>query len=260
MGQSTVPGLFATGNLTDPSMQVLQAAAHGSRVGSMVAFALADDDVRAGSHPSGGQTDWEHRYGTAEPVWSANPNGSLLAEVGDLAVGRALDVGAGEGADALWLAERGWETTACDISGNALARVHSEAERRGLPVRLLRADANDLGAFGEQTYDLVCAQYAPLPRTPDHRGLLNLLGAVAPGGTLVLVGHHFAGSAERHDGATESHMFDAEAYVSVEHVAAALREVSGWRIEVHETRPRPPGAASTHHVDDVVLRAVRLTR
>ena len=256
-GQTSVPGLYAAGNLTDPSMQVLQAAAHGSQVGAMIAFSLADDDVRARTRISGEEADWDYRYGAEDRMWSSNPNGTLVREVADLAPGRALDVGAGEGADALWLAERGWEVTASDISGNALARVGAEAERRGLAVRSLRADANDPAAFGTGTYDLVSLQYGSFLRTPDQRGLRNLLDAVAPGGTLLVVGHDLTPLREPVDVTSQTRIFDPDAYVGVEEIAGALGDTGGWGVEVHETRPRPSGASSTHHVNDVVLRATR---
>lgn len=256
-GQTSVPGVYAAGNVTDPSMQVLQAAADGARVAAMIAFSLAGEDMATGVRLSGPVRDWDHRYSGEERVWSANPNGTLVAEAADLPPGRALDVGAGEGADALWLAERGWKVTACDISGNALARVSAEAGRRGLDVQCLRADANDPGAFGADTYDLVSLQYGSFHRTPEQRGLRNLLGAVAPGGTLLVVGHDLAPVREPVDVATQTRVYDPEAYVGIEEIAAALRADGAWTIEVHQTRPRPPGAASTHHVDDVVLRAVR---
>jgi thioredoxin reductase/SAM-dependent methyltransferase len=256
-GETAVPGIYAAGNLTDPTMQVLQAAAHGSRVGSMIAFSLAADDLSAGVRTSGGQADWDLRYGGEDRVWSPHPNGTLAAEVADVPPARALDIGAGEGADALWLAERGWRVTACDISGNALARVAAEAGRRGLDVRCLRADANDLDAFGPDTYDLVSLQYGSFLRTPDQRGLRNVLATVAPGGTLLVVGHDLAPVREPLDVTTQTRMYDPEAYVGVDEFAAALDDDASWKVEVHETRPRPPGAASTHHVDDVVLRATR---
>lgn len=178
----------------------------------------------------------------------------------DLEPGRALDIGAGEGADALWLAERGWEATAADFSGNALQRVSAEAHRRGLSVTRLRGDANDLDAFAAQAYDLVSLQYGSFLRTPDQRGLRNLLGAVAPGGILLVVGHDLSPLHDPVDVATQTRMYDPEAYVGVEQILATISEVDGWKIEVHETRPRPPGAASAHHVSDVVLRASRLGR
>lgn len=254
-GQTSVPGLYAAGNLTDPSLQVLPAAAHGSRVGAMIAFSLAGEDVQAQVRPSGEQADWDHRYGGEERIWSADPNGTFIREVTGLAPGRALDVGAGEGADVLWLAERGWQVTAADISVNALARVSAEADRRRLVVDTLRGDANDLDAYPSGSFDLVSLQYGSFLRTPDQRGPRNLLGAVAPGGTLLVVGHDLTPFLGPLDVSTQTFMFDPAAYVGVEEIAAALRELDGWTIEVQEVRDRPSGAASTHHVSDVVLRA-----
>ncbi len=257
-GETTVSGVYAAGNVTDPSLQVLPSAAAGSQVGAMIAFSLAEEDLRNAARLSGEKADWDHRYGGVERAWSGNPNGTLVHEITDLAPGRALDVGAGEGADALWLAERGWKVTATDISGNALARVRTEAERRGLAIDLVCGDANDPAPFGTETFDLVSLQYGSFKRTPDQRGLRSLLGAVAPGGTLLVVHHDLAPFSEPFDVATQTRMYDPEAFVGVDDVATALTaDPETWHIEVHETRPRPPGAASTHHVADVVLRATR---
>ena len=134
-GATAVPGLYAAGNVTDPSQQVLQAAADGSRVGAMISFSLAHDDIRAAARPSANEADWDHRYG-GDQMWSGNPNGTLVNEISGLGPGRALDVGAGEGGDALWLAEQGWIVTASDISQRALDRVHAEAKRRGRTRRV----------------------------------------------------------------------------------------------------------------------------
>jgi thioredoxin reductase/SAM-dependent methyltransferase len=257
-GETAVPGVYAAGNVTDPSLQVLPSAAQGSQVGAMIAFDLAEEDLRAAARPSGEAADWDHRYAGAGRAWSGNPNGTFVQEAAGLAPGRALDVGAGEGADALWLAGRGWKVTATDISGNALARVRAEAERRGLTVELLRGDANDPAPFGTGTFDLVSLQYGSFKRTPDRRGLRNLLAAVAPGGTLLVVHHDLAPLREPVDVAAETRMYDPRAFVGIDEFAAALAaDPDRWDIETHETRPRPPGAASTHHVDDVVLRARR---
>ena len=256
-GATSVPGLHAAGNVTDPSHQVLHAAADGTRVGAMICFALADEDLRAGARPSALSADWERRY-EGDPMWSGNPNGSLVAEVAGLAPGRALDVGAGEGADAIFLAEAGWDVTANDISGRALDRLRAEAGRRGLRVDCLRVDANAAGAFDAQAYDLVSAQYASIPRTGDDRGVHNLVGAVAAGGTLVVVSHDLEPMRVPIDTSTGSRAFDPDAYVRVEDVVAVLAPSPAWEIEVHERRPRPTGSATAaHHVDDVVLRARR---
>lgn len=258
MGQTAVPGLYAAGNVTDPSMQVLQAAANGARVGAMIAFSMADEDVRAAARPSSEEADWDHRYGGEALMWSGNPNGTLVLEVEDLAPGRALDVGAGEGGDAVWLAERGWRVTATDISASALARVGAAAGRRGLDIELLHRDANDVHAFEAGGFDLVSMQYGSVHRTPDARALSNLLGAVAPGGTLLVVGHDLTPMRAPVDVTSQTRMFDPDAFVGVEEIAGALADSPEWVVEVNELRPRPPGATSSHHVDDVVLRARRV--
>jgi thioredoxin reductase/SAM-dependent methyltransferase len=256
-GATAVPGLFAAGNVTDPSLQVLPAAADGSRVGAMIAFSLADEDIQIASRPSAHAADWDHRY-AGDQMWSGNPNGTLVHEVTDLSPGRALDVGAGEGGDAIWLAEQGWQVTANDISQHALGRVAAEALRRGLTVECHHADANTLDAFDADVFDLVSAQYASIPRTPDDRAVHNLLRAVAPGGTLLVVSHDLVPMRAPIDTTTTSRAFDPDAYVTVDHVAAVLTGAPAWEIELHEKRPRPSGAASaSHHVHDVVLRARR---
>ncbi|PWI42145.1 bifunctional NAD(P)/FAD-dependent oxidoreductase/class I SAM-dependent methyltransferase [Streptomyces sp. ICBB 8177] len=257
-GETAVPGIYAAGNVTDPSLQVLPSAAQGSQVGAMIAFSLAEEDLRAAARRSGEEADWDHRYAGPDRAWSGNPNGTLVREVTALAPGRALDVGTGEGADALWLAEHGWKVTATDISGNALARVRAEAERRGLTVDLVRGDANDPAPFGTETFDLVSLQYGSFKRTPDQRGLRSLLAAVAPGGTLLVVHHDVTPLREPVDVAAQTRMYDPEAFIGIDEIAAALTADPGtWHVETHETRERPPGAASTHHVSDVVLRATR---
>ncbi len=257
-GETSVPGVYAAGNVTDPSQQVLSAAANGSWVGAMIAFSLADEDLAAAARPSANETDWDHRYG-GDRMWSGNPNGTLVAEVTGMAPGRALDVGAGEGGDALWLAEQGWLVTASDISQRALDHVAGAAAERGLAIGYLHADANGLAPFQPAAFDLVSAQYASIPRTPDGRAVHNLLAAVAAGGTLLVVSHDLAPMRAPVDVSTQSRPFDPDAYVRVEDVAAVLAASAEWTVERNEKRPRPPGAASNHHVDDIVLRARRTT-
>ena len=257
-GATAVPGLYAAGNVTDPSQQVPQAAADGSRVGAMISFSLAEEDIRAAARPSANQADWDHRYG-GDQMWSGNPNGTLVHEVDGLIPGRALDVGAGEGGDALWLAEQGWDVTASDISPLALGRLAAEAERRGARVDCRHADANALDPFEQGAFDLVSAQYASIPRTPDDRAVRNLLNAVVPGGTLLVVSHDLEPMRTPVDTLAHSRPFDPDAYVRVDDFAAALAGSPEWDIEVHEKRPRPAGAASgAHHVEDIVLRARHL--
>ncbi len=254
-GATAVRGVYAAGNVTDPSQQVLQAAADGSRVGAMISSDLAHEDIADAARPSSNEADWDHRYG-GDQMWSGRPNGSLVVEVEGRPAGRALDVGAGEGGDALWLAEQGWDVTASDISGRALERITAEADRRGLRIECQHVDANAQRPFAPEAFDLVSAHYASIPRTPDGRGVRNLLSAVAPGGMLLVVGHDLAPMRGRIDTSLQSRPFDPDAYVRVDDVAAALADAPEWDIELLELRPRPAGASS-HHVDDVVLRARR---
>ena len=255
-GQTAVPGLYAAGNVTDPSHQVSSAAADGSRVAAMISVDLAREDLLAAARPSGNQADWDHRY-SAEPLWSGNPNGTLVREVGELSPGTALDVGAGEGGDALWLAEQGWTVTASDISRRSLDRIEAAAAQRGLPVTALHVDANALQAYPVGAFDLVSVQYGAIARTPDQRGVHSILDAVAPGGTLLVVGHDLEPMRAAHHGEQGSIHFDPDAYIRIDDIAEVLAASSNWRIDVHEKRTRPPGAASAHHVDDIVLRAHR---
>ena len=254
-GATAIPGLYAAGNVTDPSQQVLQAAAHGSRVGAMISFSLAHDDMEAAARPSPIEAHWDRRYG-GDPTWSGNPNGTLVQEVDGLPAGRALDVGAGEGGDAIWLAERGWRVTASDISQRALHHVAALAGEHNLPVQCHHADANALDAFEAGAFDLVSAQYVPIPRSPDGRGIRNVLAAVAPGGTLLIVGHDLEPMRKPLDEQEHAQLMDPDAYVRLDDFATALAGSSEWDIEVHEKRPRP-GDHISPHVDDVVLRARR---
>ena len=257
-GATAVPGLYAAGNVTDPSQQVLQAAANGSRVGAMISFSLADDDIRAAARPSANEADWDHRYG-GDQMWSGNPNGTLVNEISGLTPGRALDVGAGEGGDALWLAEQGWSVTASDISQRALDRVAAEAERRGCTRRVPPRRRQRARRVRDRERSTSC-------RPSTHRSPARPTTAPsATCSTRSLPAARCSWSAttssrcvRRSTRTTHSRPFDPDAYVRVDDFAAALADSPDWDIEVHEKRPRPPGAASaSHHVDDIVLRARR---
>ena len=226
-GATAVPGLYAAGNVTDPSQQVLQAAADGSRVGGMISFSLAHDDIRAAARPSANEADWDHRYG-GDRMWSGNPNGTLVVEVSGLTPGRALDVGAGEGGDAVWLAEQGWTVTASDISQRALDRVAAEAERRGLPVECHRTPTRTRSTRSRpRAFDLVSAQYASIPRTPDGRGVATCWTRSRPAARCSSSATTSSRCARRSTRTGHSRPFDPDAYVRVDDFAAALADVTG---------------------------------
>lgn len=141
-------------------------------------------------HPTSDEEFWDTRYRQSDQVWSGNPNAVLVREVTGLEPGSALDLGCGEGADAIWLARQGWRVTAVDISQVALdraARYAAEADVAG------RVDwqRHDLGvSFPAGTFDLVSAHFlhshGDMPR---ERILRTAASAVAPGGVLLVVGH-----------------------------------------------------------------------
>jgi SAM-dependent methyltransferase len=137
-----------------------------------------------------GEEFWDARYSESEQIWSGDPNEALVREVTDMAPGRALDLGSGEGADAIWLARQGWRVTATDISRVALDRAARHAEKEGVSDRI-DWQRQDLGAsFPEGEWDLVSAQFLHAPgEMPREKILRAAASAVAPGGVLLIVGH-----------------------------------------------------------------------
>ncbi|MGE0881584.1 MAG: class I SAM-dependent methyltransferase [Acidimicrobiia bacterium] len=237
-------------------------AAHGATVVTLSGGHSIVARPVAGQDKTGNERDWDERY-SGEQIWSGNPNGTLVNEVSGFAAaarGRALDVGAGEGGDAVWLAEQGWTVTANDVSQRALDRVAAEARRRNLNVTLLHASANTPNAFPKSSFDLVSAQYASIPRRADDAAIANIVDAVAPGGTLLVVGHDLAPMRATVDTSEHSRVFDPDAYVRPDDFARAVQDDASWEIVKHTKVPRPAGSATGHHhVDDIVFRARRRT-
>lgn len=148
---------------------------------------------------------WEEKYGSSEGVWSGHVNAALAYVVADLPAGTALDLGAGEGGDALWLAERGWEVTGIDISPTALSRAERAAERAGLSERVTWVAA-DLETWScAREFDLVTASFLQSPVALDRGRILRTgAGRVAPGGHLLVVAHAEA-PPWTHDGDHDHH-------------------------------------------------------
>lgn len=136
---------------------------------------------------------WDARYSADTRVWSGDPNGALVAEVAQLQPGRVLDVGCGEGADAVWLAQQGWDVTALEVSGVALERAREAAAHAGVDITWIHAGLLE-AQLREGGYDLVSAQYPALWRSPDAAAQQALLDAVAPGGRLLFVHHVIFGT------------------------------------------------------------------
>jgi SAM-dependent methyltransferase len=132
--------------------------------------------------------DWDRRYAEVENLWAVKPNRFLVAETEALEPGRALDLACGEGQNAIWLASRGWDVTGVDFSEVALVKAAELARARGVEVEWVAADVLEHepppGAF-----DLVAVLYLQLPRDELALALQNAVRAVAPGGTVVVLGH-----------------------------------------------------------------------
>ncbi len=199
------------------------------------------------------QEYWEERYAGEALTWSGAPNAVLVTEAAKLMPGLALDIGSGEGADSLWLALKGWRVTAVDFAATALekARVRAEASN---PDAATRVDwqQHDITQWSPppQSYGLVSAQFMHLPEPARSMLFRRLAAAVAPGGTLLIVGHD-ASDFENHSG-HRGHL--VEKMFTVDDVLAAIAG-GGLRVDVAESRARLTPVAGGHdfHHDVVVL-------
>jgi 2-polyprenyl-3-methyl-5-hydroxy-6-metoxy-1,4-benzoquinol methylase len=197
---------------------------------------------------------WDERYSTAESIWSGNPNPHLVDQVTGLAPGTALDVGSGEGADSIWLAEQGWQVTGADVSAVGLRKSAVRAEQAGVGDRItwLQADFLTWDPSPRQ-FDLISAQFMHLPRPAVEALHRRLAASVRPGGTLLIVSHHPMDME-----AGIGHFRPLDLFITAEDVAANL-DPAQWQIEVVGSPAREmtdaDGNLVTHH--DALLRATR---
>jgi SAM-dependent methyltransferase len=196
---------------------------------------------------AGLREDWNRRYAEREFLWTAEPNRFLVAEAADLAPGRALDLGCGEGRNAVWLAERGWQVTAVDFSDVGLMTARRLAASRGVAVDWVLADLLDYRP-ASAAYDLVVIFYLQLPAERRRLVLGRAAAAVAPGGTMLVVGHDVVNLSEGHGGPR-----NAAVLFTPEDV---VREVEGLEIE-RADRVRRPVALEDEDVEaiDALVRA-----
>lgn len=198
------------------------------------------------------QREWDERYAGATELFSGQPNTVLVTEISGLPPGRALDVGCGEGADAVWLSGQGWTVTGLDVSQVALDRAAARAQQAGVQVTWIRAGLVE-AALPPAGFDLVSAHYPALHSSATRDAERALAAAVAPGGTLLVV-HHAGFDGE----AAKARGFDPADYVFPADVLAALDD--GWDVTLDEHRPREKALGDDEHphTHDVVLRARRL--
>jgi SAM-dependent methyltransferase len=197
------------------------------------------------------QQFWEQHYAEADRVWSGRVNTRLVEVASGMTPGWALDLGCGEGADALWLAEKGWQVVAVDVSATALRRATVDARRRKLLDRI-DFQRHDLSVtFPEGTFDLVSAQYLQSPVRLDRDVVLRkAAGSLNPGGVLLIVDHASAPPWARHN----HHHFPG-----TEEVLAPLRlDETCWRPMRVEATTReavgPEGQVATVTDNVIVLR------
>lgn len=191
---------------------------------------------------------WDARYADHELVWSATPNRWVADELGGLPPGTALDLAAGEGRNALWLAERGWRVTAVDFSQVALDKAAAAAAARGVTLDLVTADVERWtpppGAF-----DLVVVAYLQLPVDRLDAVLRRAAAALAPGGTLLVVAHDRDNLAHGHGGPQ-----DPDVLPTVADVTAALDGLVVVRAEPVR-RPVPLDDGGEAIAIDTLVRA-----
>jgi SAM-dependent methyltransferase len=199
---------------------------------------------------------WDERYRSSGALWSGEVNPQLVREASDLVPGTALDAGCGEGADAIWLAQRGWQVTAVDFSAVALERGTARAAELGTGIaRRITWCHADLTAWipAKACYDLVSAQFMHLPKEPREALIRRLASAVAPAGSLLLVAHHPSDMQT-----SVRRPRNPEVYFTSDDVAGAL-DLNGWGIVTSAVRSRdatgPDGR--TVRVHDTVMRARR---
>ena len=206
---------------------------------------MSDQDQRSG--PSR-RAHWDERHAAREPIESPEPDPTLVDEIGSLRPGRALDLGSGDGRNAIWLASQGWQVTAVDFSQVALDRGRALATARGVRVEWRLADLLEWSP-GVGRFDLVTLFFIHLP--PDERRdvYARAAAAVAPGGTLLIVGHDRTNLADGVGGPQ-----DPDVLFTSSEVAADL---AGFRVDRADVvrRPAPDGRGPI----DAIVRAVRVT-
>lgn len=194
--------------------------------------------------------EWNRKYAETGLLWSATPNRAFAAEVADLAPGIALDLACGEGRNAIWLAGLGWRVTAVDFSEVAIEKARRMADEQGVEVAFVCADLLDFepepGAF-----DLVAVLYLQLPSAELRTVLSRAVGALAAGGTFVLVGHDLANLEEGVGGPS-----DPEVLYTADDIVAGLQ---GLEIEKAERVHREIEGEDRPAID-VLVRAYRPPR
>ncbi len=193
--------------------------------------------------------EWDQRYAGTELVWTAEPNRFAVAELQDLAPGRALDVAAGEGRNAVWLAARGWQVTAVDFSAAGLDKGRRLAQARGAAVDWVRADVRDYQPEAA-SFQLVLVAYLQLREAELDGVLRRAVTALAPGGVLLVVGHDVTNLTEGTGGPPDP---------AVLYTPESITRSLGGLTVVRAERVRRSVATADGHREavDTLVRAIR---
>ncbi len=216
-----------------------------------------NNELQSEGDSSQAERFWEGHYRGHERVWSGRANPVLVDVAGSLPPGTALDLGCGEGGDAIWLAGLGWRVTAVDVSATALDRASTHATTAGVEDRIDYQQHDLAHTFPVGAFDLVSAQHLHSPvEFPRGRVLRAAARAVAPGGLLLIVDH---GSVRPWAWNPDPHT----RFPTPEEVLAALDLSPGmWHTELLGSPERramgPNGQSAT--VTDNVIAVGRLTR
>lgn len=261
-GKTNVAGLYAAGNVVNLGASVPIVMGEATMAAALLNAELVQADFALARKATGAYTaHWEERYNEEGRIWSGQVNRVLATEAALLRPGRALDLGCGEGGDALWLAARGWQVTAVDVSPTALQRARDEATSQGISgIDFVQADLATWIPQGE--FDLVSAQFLHSRMAfPREQVLARAAKAVAPGGRMLIVSHAAPPPGSRlEQHAHDSHGEPVHFPTAEEELAALNLPAMGWVVEYAETRSRI-ASGGPHHGDmtDTVVLVRRLS-
>ena len=200
-GRTSDERIWAIGNVVNPAANVPMSIGAGAFTAGAVNSALVSEDFDRAVHQGSAARKatpkgfWEDRYAASDRVWSGKVNAVLADVARTLTPGRALDLGCGEGADVLWLAQQGWDATGVDIASTAIRRAEAAAEAAGIDAgraRFMTVELTtaDLTAVPSGVFDLVSASFLHSPvELPRTEILRQAATRVAPGGHLLITSH-----------------------------------------------------------------------
>lgn len=254
-GKTSSDRIWAVGNVVNPAANVPLCIGAGSLTGGFVNMVLVTEEFdRASQGESWPQVAparfWEERYAGTEQSWSGRVNATLADVAATLTPGRALDLGCGEGADVVWLAQQGWHATGIDISPTAIARARRAGEAAGLDGRADFVTADLAGLTESGPFDLVTASFLHSPvELPREEIVRRAAGLVAGGGHLLIVSH--AAAPPWADQSAHEHRF----LDPTEEIETLALDGEQWQVVLAEIRARaatgPDGRPAT--LDDTVV-------